>query len=185
VARATQASLEARALERRQAGEQARLGLAGAERWPDLTLGAGVELHDPAFDVGPQFTFGLTLPFFSRGAGAAARAHAVLDQLALERLALERSLSSALGVAMARVSRARERAELYATDLVPAAREVAALYAESYKEGSVGIVAVRDAERDQRDVESGWAAALLELHTAVAELEREAGINLEEVTKHD
>jgi len=183
--RATSAGLEARALGAREVTEKARLGLAGAQRWPDLTAGAGVELNDPEFDVGMQGTLGLTLPLFAHGSAEAARARAALEQLRLERQALSRRVAADLAMAAARVDKAREQVKLYATGLVPGADEVAALYGEGYKEGTVDLVTVLAAERGAREVHTEYADALFELHAAVAELERAAGVNLMEGAGHD
>ena len=67
---------------------------------------------------------------------------------------------------------------LYSASLVPSANEVRELYRDSYREGAVGILNLIDALRSEREVQLGYARALLDLERALADLEQAAGVEL-------
>src|SRR5438034_39426 len=101
-----------------------------------------------------------------------------LEVLSREREALRQRLGTSLSSAFARVQAADDQVGLYVASLVPSAREVRELYRDSYREGTVGILNLVDALRSEREVQLGYARALLDFHRALADLEQQAGVEL-------
>src|SRR5438067_4965403 len=178
VERALSEGREARELRQRVAVEESRLRLARTGWIPDLTAGAGAEFNDPEFSVGPQFRLGLSIPILYRKSAEQAQARAALEVLSREREALRQRLGTSLSSAFARVQAADDQVGLYVASLVPSAKEVRELYRDSYREGTVGILNLVDALRSEREVQLGYARALLDFHRALADLEQQAGVEL-------
>ena len=178
VERALGEGRDARELRQRVAVEESRLRLARTGWVPDLTAGAGAEFDDPDFSVGPQFSLGLTMPLFNRKGAEQSQARAALEMLSREREALRQRVSTSLSSSFARVQAADAQVKLYSGSLVPSASEVRELYRDSYREGAVGILNFIDALRSEREVQLGYARALFDLERALADLEREAGVEL-------
>ena len=107
-----------------------------------------------------------------------AQARAALEMLSREREALRQRTSTSLSSSFARVQAADAQVRLYSASLVPSANEVRELYRDSYREGAVGILNLIDALRSEREVQLGYARALLDLERALADLEQAAGVEL-------
>ena len=177
--RAAQDGRDAKAFAQKADRARARLSLARASRMPEITAGAGLELDDPEFGHGAKYTLAITLPVLNRQQGPIAEAEAELSALAIEKEALRRRLESAVGSAWARAETARAQIDLHEQTLVPAARELSDLHAESYREGAVALVVVLETERALREVELGQAKAILDYETALADLWLAAGLEPE------
>src|SRR5438094_938979 len=125
-----------------------------------------------------QAGLGLSIPILYRKSAEQAQARAALEVLSREREALRQRLGTSLSSAFARVQAADDQVGLYVASLVPSAKEVRELYRDSYREGTVGILNLVDALRSEREVQLGYARALLDFHRALADLEQQAGVEL-------
>ena len=160
--------------------EERRLGLAKAERIPNLGLQAGVDLNSPPdFNVGPRGQIGVTLPLFYHGQGEVALSNAKLRFL---RLALEaQQTTTAAQVAAAYfdyLSKAYQ-ARQYKARIVPQASRLEQMSEDSYRSGKTNLLWLIDAQRKLNEIQRAYLDTLLAAQTSFANLEEMVGADLD------
>jgi outer membrane protein, heavy metal efflux system len=164
------------AAEREASVEERRLSLLRAERLPTPTFTVGLPMHAPdEFTVGKSVGIALSVPLFSRNQGEIARSRATIEQIHAKRDAARRQVESQVFAALARIRAQRNQVDAFRTRIVPAAAELAELAEESYEAGRSSLLALLDAQRSLRDVRRDALQALLELQSALADLEEVIG----------
>lgn len=169
---ATSANVELLAMDGEAAIEGKTLDLLKAERVPTPTFSFGTALNAPGeFNVGPHAGISLSLPLFSRNQGEIAGSLARSDQIRARRESVRREVEARAFAALERVTAQRAQVEAFRATLVPTATELQSLAEESYRLGRSSILAALDAQRSLRDVKYDYVQALLNLQSAVADLE--------------
>ena len=158
--------------------EEARLSLAKAGRIPDLDLEGGTEIHDEDFQYGYRAALRLDLPIFNRKQGEVLLANTNIERLKAEEEAATIKLRSDISAAFLRYQASVLRAHNYETDILPESHEIEQLAVESYQAGKTGILSVIDAQRSVREVQLEYLDVLLQLQTALADLEQTSGVEL-------
>jgi outer membrane protein, heavy metal efflux system len=158
--------------------EEARLNFARAGRIPDLDLEGGAEIHDADFQYGYRAAVRLDLPLFNRKQGEILLASANIERLHAEEDAAILKLRSDISAAYLRYQTALSRSQNYENEILPTSRQIEQLAVESYQAGKSGILAVIDAQRSAREVQIESLDVLLQLQTALADLEQTAGTEL-------
>lgn len=151
--------------------QAARVGEAGAARWPSLSLDLESLFHDPTLP-GNDYRIGLTLSLPIFGKTGAARAAAVSRRHTAE---LQRSLAvdavdAAIVAAYGRYRAAAELARQLDREVLPARNQAAELARAAYREGQEGLVTVVEAERALAEAEAEVVDARARAAEARAEL---------------
>ena len=171
-ATATSANMELLSIDREAAVEDQTLGLLKAERVPTPTFAFGTAINSPGeFNVGAHAGISLSLPLFSRNQGEIAGSMAKLDQIRARREAIRRQVEAKVFAAFERVTALRAQVDAYRATIVPTATTLQGLAEESYRLGRTSILAALEAQRSLRDVKNDYVQALLDLQSAVADLE--------------
>ena len=182
-------AVEARALanrpELRQLDHQLRAARANHQLakeqafLPDLTIGAN---HDYAQDVGTLYTLGLAMPlpifFWQHTKGDFAETHhhelELIATIKDARAAIGQDVRSSFSAADAAL-----RQLIFLRDqLLPSAREAYRVASVSYGLGRLSALDVLDARRTLVDAQRQYADALAAASSALADLERAAGVPL-------
>jgi cobalt-zinc-cadmium efflux system outer membrane protein len=164
------------AAEQEAAVEERRASLLRAERLPTPTFSIGGVFDAPGeFRAGLSGGVSLAVPLFNRNQGEIAEARAALLQIQAKRDAIRRSVENGVFAASARIDAQRRQVDAYRSTIVPAAAELASLAEESYRLGRNPVLALIEAQRALRDVRREYLQALLDLQSAVADLEEVIG----------
>jgi len=158
--------------------EEARLNLARAGRIPDLDLEGGTEIHDADFQYGYRAAVRLDLPLFNRKQGEILLANANIERLKAQEDAAILKLRGDISAAYLRYQTALSRSQNYENEILPTSQEIEQLSVESYQAGRSGILSVIDAQRSAREVRIESLDVLLQVETALADLEQTAGTEL-------
>ncbi|MFO0746101.1 MAG: TolC family protein [Myxococcota bacterium] len=180
------------ALRQRLAGHPALARDAGAEaaaraheaaerrqRWPLVEAQVTVNQFDPSFS-GAELVVGLALelPVFDRRDGPIARARAEEARASASAALDAERLDAEATAAWREAETARRRLAALARDVLPAAREVAAMTREGFASGRLDLLrvleadqAVRQAQADELEARAAWARALAALEHAVGDAE--------------
>jgi cobalt-zinc-cadmium efflux system outer membrane protein len=144
---------------------------ASREKRPSTWLDAGADFNDPT-QPGTDLLLGLGITFPTRGRAALEAAHAERDRAAalleLARRRVEADVETAWSAARA----ARQRFEAVDGVALPAAGEAAELTRIAYREGTLDLFRLLDAERALAQTERDHADAYLQWGAAFADLER-------------
>ena len=171
-AAATAANVELLSTDREAAIEDQTLGLLKAERVPTPTFTFGTALNAPGeFTYGPHAGVSLSIPLFSRNQGEIAGSTARSSQIRARRESIRRVVEARVFAALERVTAQRALVEAFRATLVPTATSLQGLAEESYRLGRSSILATLEAQRSLRDVKYDYVQALLNLQSAVADLE--------------
>ena len=172
-------STELSVIDRRIAEEQARVGLARAERVPDLVLqGAVTRRSPPEFDTGWRAGFSIGLPLLNRHKGEIRLEEGTLAQLQAEREALIAQIRGSVSAALVVAAGQREQLARYRDQILPEAAEVQEMAAESYRAGQTGLVTMLQAFASVRDIRLKAVQAGLDYQIALADLELAIGAPL-------
>lgn len=153
--------------------DQANVQLQKAEAIPNLTPSFGYKRD---FGVNTA-VFGITLPLplFNRNQGNVARATAQVEQRRFEIqrqvLAVRREVQQAYQGLETQQSKVQEMEKTY----VPSARTARDIAQQSYRLGSLDLIALLDAERVYRDTVQSYNRALYDYKAAVFQLEAAIG----------
>jgi outer membrane protein, heavy metal efflux system len=171
---ATLAVLDGRLLE-----ESARLDLARAQRWPDVTV-EGSATHDspPEFEWGWRAALVVNVPLFHHRGAEVRVEESALAQLRAEREAVGSRIRGAAFAAAAVASAQRDQYLRYRDRVLPRADEVQRMAEDSYRSGQTGLVLMIQAFQAIRDLRRKAIQAGLDYQIAVAELERAIGVPL-------
>lgn len=151
---------------------RAQLALAQAERYPDLTLGAGVRRLSEGDDTAAVFGFSLPLPLFNRNQGRISEAHANLAKAEHQQRFVEVSVHAALRQAYERLQAAYQEAQTLHAVTLPAAESAFEGTHQGYLEGKFDYLNVLDAQRTLFATRFRHLAALANYHRERAEVER-------------
>jgi len=167
---------ELRRLEAMTLASRSRIELEHAEFRPDfLVTGSYNSLwneSDHRWLVGVA----VALPLYrkQRRAGVA-EAEAHLQETESDRLLAEDEIRSEVQIASQRLEEAHHVVELYRSRVIPASRDQVSAALAGFKTGGTSFLALMEAERNQRRAELQLHAALADLHSRHAELERQIG----------
>ncbi|WP_068628471.1 CusA/CzcA family heavy metal efflux RND transporter [Cephaloticoccus primus] len=169
----------------RHALEQARgeLGLARAERVPDVDLGVAYTRNAESHNIdapSPKFnqvelSVSLPLPLWNRNQHDVRRARFAAQQAERRLSAAELKAEIAVRTAHAQYEAAREQVAAYERDLLRTAEAVLAARRYSYERGESALLEFLDAQRTHSEVREGYRAALTEAAKARLVLENAAG----------
>jgi outer membrane protein TolC len=180
VGRASAANPELQHLAQELKVEQSREKAFRAERFPEMSLEAGMVLNAPPdYRAGAmgQITFGL--PVFTRFQGELAQSAATQKLIEGEALAARRSVEGEVEAAYNEFNARLTEVRLYRETVIPAGRKLEALAEESYSAGRTSILAVLDAQKNVQQNERDYLQSLFELQQAFAELEEIVGVPLD------
>ena len=176
IERASQSNPELQRLAQEQKIEQSRRGLLKAERIPNLGLQFGTDFNAPPdFRTGPRGQLSLELPLFTRNQGQIAQSFAYQQVLDAEAKATERMVTARVEAGYFDLQAQQTQVELYRDKLLPIARQVESLAAESYRAGKTSILAVLQAQQSVQDVERSYLESLFALQSNYASLEETVG----------
>ena len=176
IERASQSNPELQRLAQEQKIEQSRRGLLKAERIPNLGLQFGTDFNAPPdFRAGPRGQLSLELPLFMRNQGQIAQSFANQQVLDAEAKATERMVAARVEAGYFDLQAQQTQVELYRDKLLPIARQVESLAAESYRAGKTSILAVLQAQQSVQDVERSYLESLFALQSNYASLEETVG----------
>ena len=176
VERASQSNPELQRLAQEQKIEQSRRGLLKAERIPNLGLQFGTDFNAPPdFRAGPRGQLSLELPLFMRNQGQIAQSFAYQQVLDAEVAATQRVVAARVEAGYFDLQAQQTQVELYRDKVLPIARQVESLAAESYRAGKTSILAVLQAQQSVQDVERSYLESLFALQSNYASLEETVG----------
>jgi cobalt-zinc-cadmium efflux system outer membrane protein len=179
VAGAMAHSTELQVLDRRIAGQMAKVALARAQRVPNPVV-QGAVTHDapPDFVWGWRAGLTVTLPIFTSHLPEVRVEEATLAQLEAERAASAAQIAGTVTAAAAQAAAAQHQALRFRDEILPRALEVESLAEESYRAGQSGLVALLQVLQSTRDLRLRSIQAGLDYQTALAELEQSLGAPL-------
>jgi cobalt-zinc-cadmium efflux system outer membrane protein len=179
VAGAMAHSTELQVLDRRIAGQIAKVALARAQRVPNPVV-QGAVTHDapPDFVWGWRAGLTVTLPIFTSHLPEVQVEEATLAQLEAERAASAAQIAGTVTAAAAQAASAQRLALRFRDEILPRALEVESLAEESYRAGQSGLVALLQVLQSTRDLRLRSIQAGLDYQTALAELEQSLGAPL-------
>lgn len=151
---------------------RAELALARAERYPDVTVGAGVRRLSASDDTAAVFGVSLPLPLFNRNQGRISEAQANLAKAGEQQRAFEVSLHTALRQTYERLQAAHQEARTLHEVTLPAAEEAFENTRQAYQEGKFDYLNVLDVQRTLFATRFRYLSALADYHRLRAELER-------------
>ena len=159
---------------------QAHVGVARANRWVDLGVGA-VLTHSPSdvsMGIPAQRTLGLTLsvplPFSRLTHGELDAARAAARQAETQSASAKRRVAVEVRRAFARYEATRRAVDVYAGEVLRNADKALEATRYSYERGATRLLELLDAQRTVDDVYLGYASALAEHARALVTLERAA-----------
>jgi cobalt-zinc-cadmium efflux system outer membrane protein len=160
-------------LDRQIAESEANLAVARAERIPDPNV-EGAVVHDAPgeFTWGWRFAVGVTIPLWTRHAGAVRVEESTLAQLRRLREATLLRVRGAVYAASVRAAAARRQYLRYRDEILPKSREVEGMAEESYREGQTGLPALLQSLQAARELRRTALASATGYETALAELRR-------------
>jgi outer membrane protein TolC len=160
--------------------EQRRLGLAKAQRVPDLNLQLGTDLNSPPdFNVGPRGQVAFVLPLFYHGQGEVAQSSARLEFLRLSLQAQELNTKAQVGAAYFDYLAKRSLAEQYSEKIVPETVRLEEMSEDSYRSGKSNLLTVIDAQRKLNEVRRNYLDSQFAVQSAFANLEEVVGTPLD------
>lgn len=166
-------------LARRQAVRE----LAASGATPDLTVGAGLRHFSETGDMGAVLGLTLPLPFFDRNQGAVEAARSRIVQADHARRSVETAVRVALQAEHAEAQASFDEATTLRDRVVPEAESAFRLAQEAYDRGRMKLTDVLDTERTLFELRARLVDTLQRYHTAVAELERLAGMPLSDLPR--
>lgn len=156
------------------AAAQAEVGLAQAERVPNIEL--GVVFEREVTGPGVKQTFGgslaLALPLWNRNSGAIAAAQARTRVAALERTALEQTIATEVAVTMAELQRLQASMQLLQESILPQSQANVGFLQHAFSAGQIGMVPLLTEQRafvalrhEALETRLAYRAALVALET--------------------
>lgn len=174
-----------RALIARQDAARARVGLAQAGRYPDITAGLNVGREGPGIAREKLTTLSLSapLPIFKRNNAAIGEALTAATQAEIDRTSSVRNVQSQVHQLWSRLDSQRERVQRLKKILLPASADNRQLAAQSRQAGQIGLLEQLIVNRQALDAERDLIDALADFHTTRIELENAAGWSQEGLTR--
>ncbi len=121
---------------------QAEVGLARAERVPNLEVGFVFEREETGPSVKQTFggSLALPLPLWNRNSGAIAAAQAHTRVAEFERTALEQAIAAEIATTTAELQRLQASLQLFRDTILPQSRANLGFLQQAFTAGQVGIV---------------------------------------------
>ena len=157
---------------------QATLDLERANRFPDVTIGAGLREFRDTGDNAYVAVFSIPLPLFNRNQGAIAAAQSRLARSRAEAENARLGASIAFEQAYAQLSAAAARAQALQNSLLPAAKTTFEATQTGYREGKFNLVTLLDAQRTYFEIETETIDAVAIYYAARADVEALIGRDL-------
>lgn len=166
-----------RAQAARQLAARARLDLARAGRYPNVTVGVNVGREGPPDARERVTTLGITLPLpiFNRNDAAIGQALTDSTQAELELASTTRETSAQVQRLWTRLHIQRERVQRLQQTMLAASTDNQQLAARSRQAGQIGLLEQLIVNRQALDAERDLIDALIEYHATRIELENAAG----------
>ncbi len=146
--------------------------LARAQRVPDLTVGAGARYMRDTGDTAALFSISIPLPVFNNGRAAVAQASSERLRAEAQQRVTAIEVDQAIARAQAEAANAATTAATASGPALQAAEEAARIARIGYREGKFGQLELLDAERTLAETRLAAIDALLNYHSAQAQLER-------------
>jgi cobalt-zinc-cadmium efflux system outer membrane protein len=173
----TQAHSRQRAFAARQEAAQARLALAQAGRYPDLTVGVKVGREGPGIARERVTTLALSvpLPLFKRNDAAIGEAVTAATQAEIDRTSAMRDAQAQVRRLWSKLESQQERVQRLQRTMLAASTDNQQLAAKSRQAGQIGLLEQLIVNRQALDAERDLIEALADYHTTRIELENAAG----------
>lgn len=167
------------AVRNRIAAEEAALGLANREYYPDLDVMAAYDTimgNGPTRELAPQLAVRLNLPVRkARRLGAVSEAEAKVAQRRAELARLEDQANYEVQQAYEQVREAEQVVRLYEKDILPAARNNVRAAQAAYAPGKIPLIGLIEAQRNAVNLQDRYYEAVADYFRRLATLERAAG----------
>ena len=154
------------------AERRARIELAKARRWPNVTPGVGAKYFGGSHDPAALFSLSAELPLFDRNQGNILAARFRLAKAKRQRAAARARVRSRLQQAHQRARSARESIATLRETTLPKARSAYEAVRTAYEEGETEILDVLDAQRSLFETQRQLVEALASYHRHAATIER-------------
>lgn len=167
------------ALTARETSAKARLDLARAGRYPDVTVGLSVG-REGSLDAREHLTtlsVSVPLPLFRHNDAAIGSASSEASQARIDREAAERDLPAQVHVEWTRLENLRQRVDRLQKTVVPALSSNEELSRKSLKAGQIGLLELIVTNRQSLDAQRDLVDALLDYQMTRLALEADAGWN--------
>lgn len=151
---------------------KAALELAEAGRWPDLTLGGGVQRYEGSDDQAFVLQLSLPLMVFDRNQGRIMEAESQLSKAVAERKAALLRAEAALASAYRSLEAAHASALRFEREIIPSAEKAFLAARTGYEGGKFDYLQVLDAQRTLLRVRMEYTGVLSSYHRALVEIER-------------
>ncbi len=173
----TQAHSRLRAFAARQEAAQARLALAQAGRYPDVTVGVKVGREGPGIARERVTTLALSvpLPLFKRNDAAIGEAVTAATQAEIDRTSAMRDAQAQVRRLWSKLESQQERVQRLQRTMLAASTDNQQLAAKSRQAGQIGLLEQLIVNRQALDAERDLIEALADYHTTRIELENAAG----------
>lgn len=158
---------------------RAALSLAKSNRFPDLTLGAGIRWFEETDDRMVVFGLSVPVPLFDRNQGGVREAEYLLAKAKEERRGAVVAVRVRLAQAYGALQSAHSEALALENVVLPAAKEALEAAREGYRRGKFGLKDVLDAQKSYAEVRYQHIEAYVEYQRARAAVERLIGQGLD------
>jgi len=166
-----------RALAAREDAARARVGVAKASRYPDVTVGFSVGregLNDARENI-TTLSVSVPLPLFNRNDAPIGQALSEATQAELDRTTATRDTQAQIRRLWSRMASQRERVQRLQRAMLAAAADNQGLAAKSRQAGQIGLLDQLLVNRQALDAERELIDALADFHNTRIELEQAAG----------
>ena len=151
---------------------RARLEWARSLRWPDLTVGAGIQRFEEGDDQAFLVQVSLPLMVFNRNQGKIREAEHLLARAAALRKAALVEARAALASAYRTLEETYGSARRFEREILPSAERAFRAAGKGYEEGKFGYLQVLDAQRTLLEARMEYTGILSAFHQARIEIER-------------
>ncbi len=167
------------AVRNRIAAEEAALGLANREYYPDFDVMAAYDTimgNGPTRDLAPQLAVRLNLPVRkARRLAAVSEAESRLAQRRAELARLTDQANYEVQQAYEQVREAERVVRLYEKEILPAARNNVRAAQAAYVPGKIPLLALIEAQRNSVNLQDRYSEAVADYFRRLATLERATG----------
>jgi outer membrane protein TolC len=174
------------AMTNRIAAEEASLGLANREYYPDFDVMAAYDTimgNGPTRDLAPQLAVRVNLPVrCTRRFAAVSEAQARIAQRRAELARLTDQAYYDVQQAYEQVREAERVVRLYEKEVLPAARNNVRAAQAAYVPGKIPLIALIEAQRNSVNLQDRYYEAIADYFRRLATLERAAGGSLSPVS---
>jgi cobalt-zinc-cadmium efflux system outer membrane protein len=154
------------------AKRRAKVKLAKARKWPNVTVTGGAEHNAGVNDTTGILSVAMPLPIFDRHQGNVLEARFNVAKARQQRRAARVAVRSMLGQQYQTLADAHQQVTTLREETLPGARSAYKSMRQSYEQGQATLLDVLDAQRTLFDVEGQYVQALAKYHRAAAEVER-------------